>query len=57
MKVAISSFNFSPGYVSHVIAYAKLFEANGYAIVLWLHKDYVDLMFAEQSRILSYPDR
>ncbi len=57
MKVAISSFNFSPGYVSHVIAYAKLFEANGYEIVLWLHKDYVDLMFPEQSRILSYPDR
>jgi len=40
MKAYIASFNFSPGHLSHLIAWYKLFNLCGYNTKLLLHNDY-----------------
>lgn len=40
MKAVVTSLKFSPGHLSHIIAYAKLLREIGYDVFLWLHKEY-----------------
>ncbi|PLV59334.1 glycosyltransferase [Thermotoga sp. KOL6] len=55
MKVAVSSFKFSPGHLSHMIAYAKLFKETGCDVVLWLDEEYKQLVTDHEIPIEWYP--
>ncbi len=47
MKVYVASFNFSPGHLSHLIAWYKLFNHIGYETKLLLHYSYENLIETE----------
>lgn len=56
MKTVISSLNFSPGHLSHIVAYAKLFREIGYDVFLWLHKEYKRIIKDIEFPIIWYPE-
>ena len=47
MRIYISSLKFSAAHMSHMIAYAKLFEYMGHNPIFWLDKGY-EKMIVEQ---------
>ncbi len=47
MKIYVASFNFSPGHLSHLIAWYKLFNFIGYETKLLLHNSYQNLIEKE----------
>jgi len=55
MRVAICSLRFSPGHLSHIVAYAKLFREVSSEIILWLHQDYSKLFSNNQFSVSWYP--
>jgi len=56
VKIFISSLKFSPGHLSHIIGYAKLFKEIGYEVTLWLHESYKKMMPEENFQVMWYPD-
>jgi len=56
VKILISSLKFSPGHLSHIIGYAKLFKEIGYEVTLWLHESYKKMMPEENFQVMWYPD-
>ena len=44
MKICIASLKFSPGHISHIIAYKKSFESLGYSVYLLLHHNYKSII-------------
>lgn len=55
MKVCVASLKFSPGHLSHIIAYAKLFREIGNDVTLWLDQGYAELDTGNEFPILWYP--
>lgn len=56
VRIVVSSLKFSPGHLSHIIAYAKLFSEMGNDTKLWLHEDYKKLIKDYQFPVLWYPE-
>jgi len=56
VKILISSLKFSPGHLSHIIGYAKLFKEIGYEVTLWLHESYKKMMPEKDFQVMWYPD-
>jgi len=54
MKIAIASMNFSPGHLSHIFAYAQLFEQLGHNVILLLDKGYSPLIINSYNRFDCY---
>lgn len=57
MKVVVSSLKFSPGHLSHIVAYAKLLSEMGSDTKLWLHEDYKKLVTDCEFPVVWYPER
>ena len=56
MEIFISSLKFSPGHLSHIIGYARLFKEIGYKVTLWLHESYKKMMPEKDFQVMWYPD-
>ncbi len=56
MEIFISSLKFSPGHLSHMIGYARLFKEIGYEVTLWLHESYKKMMPEKDFQVVWYPD-
>ncbi|RLI45422.1 glycosyltransferase family 1 protein [Candidatus Bathyarchaeota archaeon] len=55
MRIVMSSLKFSPGHLSHIIAYAKLFEKIGWNVLLWLDERYRPIISDCEFPIKWYP--
>jgi glycosyltransferase involved in cell wall biosynthesis len=56
LKVLLASLKFSPGHLSHIIAYAKLFREMGLDVALWLHEDYKRIVQNIDFKIQWFPE-
>ena len=55
MKVCVVSLKFSPGHLSHIVAYGKLFREIGNDVTLWLDQGYAKLDTRNEFPVLWYP--
>jgi len=56
VKAHVASLKFSPGHLSHIVAYAKLLSEIGYETKLLLHKDYEKLLSSSDFEVTWYPE-
>jgi|GEM_PF-2237660 len=49
MRIYISSLKFSAAHMSHMIAYAKLFEYLGHDPIFWLDKRYQKMIVEQET--------
>ena len=55
MNVIVASLKFSPGHLSHIVAYGKLFREIGNGVTLWLDQGYAKLDTRNEFPVLWYP--
>ena len=55
MNVIVASLKFSPGHLSHIVAYGKLFREIGNDVTLWLDQGYAKLDTRNEFPVLWYP--